>query len=1289
MTAVATPTINGFALRSNPNMERKGILARKPLSAVRAMSPVQRNAEFQRSASYTYLPEATKEPPYSNPSLVTIKGSFSEVDLIAPTDELVDISPPDSSGWTTPDESYVEQKVPADQARDLILQLQKSPKITVERYANLTEDASGRSSFSSSTRRPSAATSIDSGKTTSTAATTPTLSRPRAGTQNSFSRVKRRSWQSSPSRSPSPPKKSTATKSTPIEPYIAGANGEPTFPEPAKLPRSKSFLKRMGSSKSARKFDLRKDVGSDLQGEDGRPTSSGRSLLSRKKSRNAGSTWSGREDDDTPIPPVPALPHHVPSMPKSFSTDRLPTFRSHTPQFDRAAPAPRLVSSDRQASGGLTMPMRRRDELWSVFRTLDGDYTKFASKSVAFKANVVRTSLLPFLRQYSSHPSNKVIRPEDLDRRANILNKWWTGLIEMLHGRNNQSISGTDRPAILDGISGILERPEWRLAPSPFCPLNDRMKGAAATRNQSNNSLSSDSSSFLTESVYHNVRNIFIQNLSAQMAFVVDKMSLRNASASLVTFCGKACAYAFMFVPGMADVLVRLWDLQMDTLRRVLHENDIGKFDDITSHATPIVSNFPPALHALSFASLMKYMRKLRTPPPLPLGTANIQWWGHWLERWTGRDSDLFYVFAKYYHILAVDFLPEDCSKRDRMCAPGLLLVHAQILTNLDATIHREAAPASIDPSLVRSTPTFDDVLAENPDAVATPVALPPSNAVRIMAENRLIMLVRDFLSERTAEHPVAREVFAESFNSLMQTAARGTSIFDHAACYTLLDFLEEALVILVRYEHMKSSPGTLINSAFWQEVCRKMISSQNTMTEVRLYAFLYTIWNTVVCDLGRKADLCIGLLLDKDVFESRFCHWCPMVRAYFMRLICWRVGRYDGEAGEGDVLILKTLQERLQGVWGSFLYLQRSEEGKGSGVASTIPCNPAPGRRLLIIRTDTQPMGGRGFLSFDGSLAKTASPVVPAETKRFSTITLPDAIRPQTANSIIGRERAASDAAVATGGFSSDSNSSGSSTTSAEKSAAFGRDDGTIAPPDDPREARGITGFLRRMMGGAGTSKVRSKSQGAPVALSSPSSKVGSFTQQNAQAAKSTPELLHSLQRAATDDVTQMPPSPVRQAASVGPTVATDATTKPVVPGTQKSNFSFRFSLEHVPAHHKPPGPLRLLPPRLPGPAQQYLNEHHPRQFRQDSSAPSSSSASTSASSISLPLSANSGKSDGLSGESLRRAGYSGRALAEWTIILGEWKVFAERRMREGVEGGWKGVETPGLGVEVFRRPS
>tara|TARA_R110002003_G_scaffold121_29_gene10897 strand:+ start:6029 stop:7111 length:1083 start_codon:yes stop_codon:yes gene_type:complete len=360
-----------------------------------------------------------------------------------------------------------------------------------------------------------------------------------------------------------------------------------------------------------------------------------------------------------------------------------------------------------------------------------------------------------------------------LDRRANILNGWWTGLLELVAGRNNQSISGTDRPAILDGIAGLMERPEWRLSPSPFCALADRVETSSATTIASNSSNSSD---FLAESVHHNVRNIFTQNLLSQMSFVVEKMSLRNAAASLVTFCGKTCAYAFCFCPGVADVLVRLWNPSMDMMKRVLQESGVSKLDRLDAISDRIIASFPPMLHSLKFNSLAKLVRTLRKPAAPPLGTANLDWYGLWMKRWAGSESDLFYVFVKHYHILVTEFLPVEPSNAERVCVPGLLLVHAQVLVNLDATINRHATPQlPEEPASVAAPITFDDVL--EPDASASALALPPANATRQMQENRLIMLIRDFLSERNTHLHTARRMFAESFARLLQAQAQDPDI--------------------------------------------------------------------------------------------------------------------------------------------------------------------------------------------------------------------------------------------------------------------------------------------------------------------------------------------------------------------------------------------------------------------------------------------------------------------------------------------------------------------------------
>lgn len=1185
MAATMAKTMPGYfdAASMEQQQEKESQRATIGQTAIEAHHRPQspRVSNMPRAASYTYVPAAKVSAYAANPNLVTIKGTFSEADLIAQSDSGTDLSAPESSGCTTPDEMEPESKVPADAAQDLFAELQKSPKIVVQRFTKSTEDQV-------STPMGERNTLPDSPKPIVSPIERP---RTRGPSYPSFTRrfsgKNLPSAPSTPSRSPSPPEQETT-----ISPYEVVSESAPA-PPTIGATRLRSTVKRRDSARPPTDL-VRSATAIAAPKEEEQPASTKpltrRPSTFRRVTKPVSGLLKGSVDEGRS--PVPALP----SLPKSFSTDRLPTFR---PQ-DRPAPVPRLTSSERNSTAGIGLG-RKRDELWNVFRGLDGDYTKFTSKSLPFKANVVRSGLIPFLRNYAQHPSDIALRPEDLDRRTAVLNRWWTGLIEMLHGRNNQSISGTDRPAILDAISGIMERPEWRQSPSPFCPINQR--ASTMPGNRSTTSLSSNASELLAESVQHNVRNMFVQNLSAQMAFVVDKMSMRNAAASLVSFCGKACAYAFMFVPGMADILVRLWDLQSDSLRRVLQETGIGKFDKLQDMSEFITSNFPPAVQSLGFTSLMKLLRTLRTGPQLLSGTTHIEWRGQWLDRWAGRESDLFYVFSKHYHILATDFLPSDASKKERMCAPGMLLVHSQLLANLDSVIHREAKPQPGAPS---ASPTFDDVLAD-PDAVASTLPVPPMNAVRLMSENRAIMLIRDFLSDRAGDHSVARLLFAESFNDVMQAAARGTSAYDHSACYTLLDFLEEALPILVRFEQYTEGEETLINSEFWQTVCRRMIGAENTVTEIRLYTFLYSIWNTVVCDLGRKDDLCLGLLLDPEVFESRFNHWCPMVRAYYMRLLCWRVTRFDGEEQSGDRRIYETALERLQTSWSYYLWLRREAEGTEAVLPPTNPCNPAPGRRLLIMKTEKPVPPQSSFLSFDGALTSPSnqSTLQPTDSNRRSSIlpnifpTIPATPEPE---------------------------------------------------PEAPEPDRGLRGLFRSFIGSNSTpSKSRSRSQGPRSSEMSPEPATAPTT-------PSRPTLTRS--------ATTRSSVPRERASATSASPPGTATTNNL---TQHRPSCFKFSLDLHPVTKPPPPPMRLLPPRLPLAAQQFL--------QQTSAIAGAVEAATFMRAVEPK------------GVSRARARYCGRALAEWNVVVGECQAFFDRRRLEGAPDN-KAVETPALGVEAFRRP-
>ena len=220
--------------------------------------------------------------------------------------------------------------------------------------------------------------------------------------------------------------------------------------------------------------------------------------------------------------------------------------------------------------------------------------------------------------------------------------------------------------------------------------------------------------------------------------------------------------------------------------------------------------------------------------------------------------------------------------------------MQAQVLSALDGTIHRQGSTDAALPI------TFDDVLA-GADANAAALPLPSNNSARPMAENRLIMLLRDFLSEYPSDYECASRSFAETFSKVMQASARKTSLFDHNACFVLADFMEETLGIFLRFCHAHRLDSDYIDWYFWLEVCKKMLESHNSMSEIRLFSFIHAQWNILASNAYRKEVMCLEWLLTEENFVKYFCHWCPMVRAYFMRLICWRLCRDDGDASDLD----------------------------------------------------------------------------------------------------------------------------------------------------------------------------------------------------------------------------------------------------------------------------------------------------------------------------------------------------------------------------------------------------
>lgn len=566
-----------------------------------------------------------------------------------------------------------------------------------------------------------------------------------------------------------------------------------------------------------------------------------------------------------------------------------------------------------------------RDPQWAIFRRLDSEYAIFLTKtSTSQRVLIARNTLIPFLRNYSSSRENNALSPEDIDRRATILHKWWNGLLELLEGSGTsknsgspattfnaiqvnhtssslQPVSGVDRPGLLELITYLMMRPEWRMCTPSFRPLKDRSPREPVRRRAKGR----ESTDFnMAESAEHNVRTMFVNNLLTQMALVVDKMTSRHAPASLVTFCGKACAYAFFFVPGIAEVLVRLWGLTPDLLRRIADEFGLPRRSK--GESEDIVSLFPPNLHKLGWTSVKTMTDNLRLTTKLSIVAAKIPWHGPWVSRWRGADSDLVFIFSKYYFILAEDFMPVGLPLFEKARAPGFALINAQLLSVLDTTIHHRQA-------------AFENMMAPNildptngADAMAAALAqLPPSNLLRGMDENRLIALLKDMLADNSIGGltPSARDTFATAFMSILKAATKKTPVFKQAPVLMLMDFFHEVLLAFDAYTgytdpaYKEGQSLDHVDWQFWLEVFHRILfESNSTMSEIRILSFIFSAWDILTADVARKEKFCIGWLLSEKVFDKFFNNYTPMVRAYFMRLLCWRVCRDQGSPNELDM---------------------------------------------------------------------------------------------------------------------------------------------------------------------------------------------------------------------------------------------------------------------------------------------------------------------------------------------------------------------------------------------------
>lgn len=505
-----------------------------------------------------------------------------------------------------------------------------------------------------------------------------------------------------------------------------------------------------------------------------------------------------------------------------------------------------------------------------LFKELDTELSRFCSKSGVHKANVLRLALLPFLRQQLA-PLPPRIEPKCLSLRVKVLQKWWVCILDALRDRSHP-ISGSDRSAYLEAVSGIVERPEWT-APC----------GRASTT----------------------TRYIFETLLYDTVKLAISKLSLKNVALNFSAFSGKILAYAFFWAPDVAPVLIHLIKVPQNDIDHLLHASFPHPEQESIESAVAKVRDYFP-VHLSRLLGYRKGNTRPNTvvapkaPPQLP------DLYGPWVRRWASSNSDVLYAFLKHYYSIMSDILPEEVqsSWSAHLASPGLIIFQAFLLGGLDYLVHPKNS----------NTRVVDNNY--NATAVAT---IPTSTGRRRVDRLKLLVLIREILhnDNKCVQY---YGPYCHQFGKILHAVTLRTSVYDVESCIVISDLIEEYISSLVldhslTRHRVQIQKDDVIDWEFWIRVVERMLSSNNSHTELRALALLFNIWDHIpigqgtpmVVDSHDELDYyivnCEGLrwactcwLLSSSMWERYFCHWHPLVRSYYHRLICWRVASVGPE---------------------------------------------------------------------------------------------------------------------------------------------------------------------------------------------------------------------------------------------------------------------------------------------------------------------------------------------------------------------------------------------------------
>ena len=299
---------------------------------------------------------------------------------------------------------------------------------------------------------------------------------------------------------------------------------------------------------------------------------------------------------------------------------------------------------------------------------------------------------------------------------------------------------------------------------------------------------------------------------------------------------------------------------------------------------------------------------------------------GNWLRRWQSDDSELFPAFYRSYHRQLALYLAPAIEHYESLNQPlpVHVLLRAPGYAHL-ATIFARKCHSYILGSVNAVTTSSTTSSFEAQETAGFRASQKPP--VLETANRRLVETISTFVQTRVMIPSTSGRVMEYDGSTLWtgiidlwsKSTIQKTSLYAPKGVFSLFDLLDGIVdPPLDPLTGMVQTPTLDIPNLIY--VVRLVLNEgEHALTLVKVIAFVFTHWEVLTADPEDRRELCLDILLRKDLFERLLLFWSLSVRSYVLRLVVFRLGHIHTKAREAghevEIESVKLLQSRLESI--------------------------------------------------------------------------------------------------------------------------------------------------------------------------------------------------------------------------------------------------------------------------------------------------------------------------------------------------------------------------------------